>query len=400
MDIRESLHFDGLDVEFSSRTERFEIDTDYEFDLNDEVEVGNVFTFISDSDGVICDLVNPEIVSFDIQSFVLNENANFACGSDSYDVMFDLTFDATLNYSFPEDVNLNQLLDFRVVNENQELLENVFFGENQSVTGSGATFSADFQKNIEISFPGGSVEVTNDQSSIALELRSANVYSFDSTQFDFRLRRAQSRLEFNSSSVVATSVACRLNDEKTIRSNDLLLNDNSCEFTKNLDSGTPGAWKLFEFDYESFVEQYLIIEGVSMVEDFGSVLLYHGPVDEDGFIDLTSGSSADTIFGSYENGELRFENVPAFQGNLSVYTLLQEIELTEEGIGSYLDDTVNKTLSIHTRTFDRSKIGLGIDSNENYGCLELEEVINLLPVLHLQIRYFDPTDLEPWSGAF
>ena len=46
-----SLHFDGLDVEFSSRTERFEIDTDYEFDLNDEVEVGNVFTFISDSDG-------------------------------------------------------------------------------------------------------------------------------------------------------------------------------------------------------------------------------------------------------------------------------------------------------------------------------------------------------------
>ena len=68
------------------------------------------------------------------------------------------------------------------------------------------------------------------------------------------------------------------------------------ETCENLDSGTPGAWKLFEFDYESFVEQYLIIEGVSMVEDFGSVLLYHGPVDEDGFIDLTSGSSADTYF--------------------------------------------------------------------------------------------------------
>ena len=86
---------------------------------------------------------------------------------------------------------------------------------------------------MRISFEtGGSVGFEMIISSIALELRSANVYSFDSTQFDFRLRDNGLSLDWNLilALLLPLVIACRLNDEKTIRSNDLLLlYDNSCE---------------------------------------------------------------------------------------------------------------------------------------------------------------------------
>ena len=363
LDARDRLNFDQLEVFFESNTDDFDMQDSETFEINEAVEVDDVFGFGAQGSTYFCEDVEPEVEMNILDNVTSLENSlspEFDCENSragNIDIIKVSNAQFNLNYNYPDALLIDYELDFA-------------FDEVE-----GVAFELDV---IPLNFDAKTTELRHSFNVNARPVLASDEDSIrlDSETYILNDSEGIELLSFSSLPIDVVSNGCSI--DRTVVLNNFNLVDNfSCDFVH---PSVPIYFKVLDFDYDFNGYDFTLTLPLEinipedLLEGFDNMFF----IEFDGY---SPESREDLIEVSYGDSGLSF-NVPSStstDASVTVDLYVSKRLVPELNYRLLLDNFEDVTISHSESSVDLAKVYnvLSIDGNQepnldDFKCFDVE----------------------------